>query len=162
MRSATVNERERHGHATLAGNTKTYECWRNMRRRCRDPRNKRFAQYGGRGITVCERWELFSNFLADMGERPAGMTIDRKDNDGNYEPGNCRWATAQEQSRHRTSTIMVCIDGVSKCLAEWAVDFGADYNNARRRIQNFGWNPTRALLTPTLRRGRLPKIKEAA
>jgi hypothetical protein len=80
--------------------TPTYNTWEHMLARCRNPNNKRWKRYGGRGITVCERWLTFENFLADMGEKPPGLTIERKDNDGNYEPGNCKWATTTDQNRN--------------------------------------------------------------
>ena len=80
----------------------TYETWHAMIQRCTNPRASNWGYYGGRGITVCDRWlHSFENFLADMGMRPADLSLDRIDNDGNYEPGNCRWATAVEQSQNR-------------------------------------------------------------
>lgn len=72
-----------------------------MKQRCQNPKNSDFPAYGGRGITVCERWQTYDNFLADMGEVPPGLSLDRRDNDGNYEPNNCRWATRQEQAQNR-------------------------------------------------------------
>jgi hypothetical protein len=75
----------------------TYISWENMRQRCDNPNATGWERWGGRGITLCERWDSFENFLADMGERPEGTTLDRIDNDGNYEPGNCKWSTSKEQ-----------------------------------------------------------------
>lgn len=102
----------RHGHTSASGNSRTYNTWQRMKGRCRYPHhNRNFKNYGGRGIKVCERWQKFENFLADMGERPPGRTLDRINVDGNYEPGNCRWATPTDQAansrrwRGRSSTV---------------------------------------------------------
>lgn len=90
--------RLRHGHAYSASWTPTYSTWVRMRERCRDENHVSYPWYGGRGITVCDRWdESYEAFLKDMGERPAGHSIDRIDPDGNYEPSNCRWATREVQ-----------------------------------------------------------------
>lgn len=91
-----------HGHAPRGKPaTPIYKTWINMRQRCYDANNKAFRYYGGRGISVCERWSKFENFLSDMGPKPEGLTIDRIDTEGHYTPSNCRWATRQQQSANR-------------------------------------------------------------
>ena len=91
-------------HGESSRRTPEYSTWHAMLKRCTNPNATGYDNYGGRGIAVCDRWRRYENFLADMGRRPLGTSIDRRDNDGNYEPGNCRWATAIEQSRNMRST----------------------------------------------------------
>ena len=112
-----------HGYS----HTNIYQVWTHMLYRCRNPRAKQYPDYGGRGITVCERWMLFENFLADMGERPKGLSLDRLNNDGNYEPGNCRWATNIQQMRNRRTTRFLEIDGEIKTLIEWCSIYSVPY-----------------------------------
>lgn len=96
-REVTIARSTRHGQA----NTPVYMAWADMVHRCSNPDHKRWPDYGGRGITVCERWRDFANFYADMGERPSGLTLDRIDNERGYEPSNCRWASRSTQSKNR-------------------------------------------------------------
>lgn len=93
----------KHGHA-VGKPTSTYMTWQDMVGRCTNPSHKRWDDYGGRGITVCDQWRKFENFLADMGERPGCLTLDRIDNNSGYGPGNCRWTTQSEQNRNRRPT----------------------------------------------------------
>lgn len=97
----TRHPRETHGHTRNGRPTPTWNSWHNMHKRCKNPRAAGWANYGGRNITVCARWDDFALFVADMGERLPGMSLDRIDNDGNYEPGNCRWATGAEQQANK-------------------------------------------------------------
>ncbi len=97
-----------------------YRTWAAMRTRCKNQNDARFPRYGGRGISVCDRWRKFENFIADMGPRPEGLTLDRINNDGNYEPGNCRWATMREQCQNRSNGITITVYGESLLLVEAA------------------------------------------
>ena len=122
----------------------TYCSWHRMVKRCRDHNNKDYLHYGGRGITVCSRWLHFPFFLDDMGLRPSGTSLDRINNDGNYEPGNCRWATQKQQVRNRRITRTAQKDGVTLPIAEWAERLGIDKRTllARRRL---GWSDAKVL-----------------
>ncbi len=93
-----------HGHTQFRSRTSTYGIWRGMKSRCQNPNTENYYLYGGRGIAVCARWQEFNNFLADMGARPNGLTLDRIDVNGNYEPGNCRWATVTDQNNNRRNS----------------------------------------------------------
>jgi hypothetical protein len=121
-----------------------------MWRRCTDPKIDRYAQYGGRGIRVCARWGDFANFLADMGQPPPGMSLDRKDNDGDYEPENCRWATKKEQSNNKQTSRRVEIDGVSRPITEWIRVLQLNTSTVFRRMKK-GMDAKSALLAPDQR-----------
>lgn len=113
----------------------SYRTWTCMMARCygNDPSKQEI--YRDKKIIVCERWQDFNNFLADMGERPKGKTLDRfPDNQGNYEPGNARWATPKEQARNTTWNLIVTYNGVTKTLQEWCEELGLEYNRMRNRI----------------------------
>lgn len=123
--------------------TRTYRIWQTMKRRCHSPNSTGYANYGLRGITVCQRWrDGFANFLADMGEAPVDLSIDRINPNGNYEPANCRWATDLEQQGNKRSCVYVRVDGAVVCMAE-----------AARRL-----SITRAVADRRLREGKIERV----
>ncbi len=119
--------------------------------RCYNQKHDAYPRYGGKGITVCQRWHDFNNFFADMGERPKGKTLDRIDNNEDYNPDNCRWADSTTQTRNRNITITVEFKGETKTLQEWALIKGLRYDLLRRRLRELNWTVERAL---TIKDGR--------
>lgn len=130
--------------------TPEHRAWNGMRSRCYDPNTEYYHRYGGRGIKVCDRWlESFLNFLEDMGPRPSPLhTLDRVDNNRNYEPGNCRWATWEEQQNNRRTTRLLTHDGRTMSVAQWSRATGISESGIISRIQA-GWSLSDALTTPT-------------
>ena len=128
-----------HGMSWARHQTPTYRTWVHMRARCRSSEQ---PNYGGRGIRVCDRWDKFETFLADMGEKPAGTSIDRIDNDRGYEPGNCRWATMRQQLRNTRRNVWVWYGGHRVLLADAAREAGFNYATALSRKRR-GWPDAR-------------------
>lgn len=145
-REGLINRSTKHGHATN-GISQTYHSWAGMIARCTDTNHSSFNRYGGRGITVCERWLQFDAFLADMGERPKGTTLDRINGEHGYEPSNCRWATAKDQARNKRNNYRITISGVTRCIAEWAEMRGLHKDLIWERRQR-GWSDVDAVMTP--------------
>jgi hypothetical protein len=116
-----------------------YDVWRQMKRRCQNPSNVNYYLYGGRGISVCERWEVFENFCEDMGQRPEGMTLDRTNTNGNYEPSNCRWASLETQSKNKRTNVWIEHNGETRIIADWARTFAiSDTAMSARVKKGFG------------------------
>lgn len=113
-----------------------YLCWKTMRQRCQNPNNPAYHRYGGRGIRVAERWDDFAAFVADMGPRPAGATLDRIDNDGHYEPGNVRWASRFEQGQNRCDTRRIPYDGRAQTLSQWMRELENPHRLSRSTVQS--------------------------
>lgn len=128
------------GHGTL-----TYARWKSMMQRCNSPSHR--SGYRAKGISVCDRWHDFASFLADMGECPPALTLDRLDNTKGYEPGNCRWATRTDQNRNRTCIVMLTYNGETKSVTQWAAQFGMRQANLTERLR-LGWTLERALNQP--------------
>lgn len=132
------------------GTTRTpmYSIWKKMHSRCSDPSDQAYPDYGGRGIYVCERWATFENFRADMGIRPAGLSIERKDNSLGYSPDNCKWASPTEQARNRRSNTIISFRGESLPLCAWGDRVGIKASIISRRLIK-GWPIDSAMsLTP--------------
>lgn len=144
-----------HGETRRRAVTPEYCAWQRMRRRCFTSTDPKYPIYGGRGISVCERWSTFQPFLEDMGRRPGrGYSLDRIDVNGNYEPGNCRWATAKQQAINRRCVIHVEAFGEKLLLAEWAERLGCSEATVRWRLQQRHDSPESAVSRPVQDRGR--------
>ncbi len=128
--------------------------WHNMKARCYNPSESGYSHYGGRGITVCERWiGSFENFFEDMGPKPSPEhSIDRINVNGNYDPSNCRWATSKQQGRNTRFNRIITFMGESKCMAEWAETFGLSAGIIGQRLSR-GWSVEESISTPPLRQG---------
>jgi lambda repressor-like predicted transcriptional regulator len=146
-----------HGHGGGKGKqpSRTYKSWLNAKGRCFNPNVPKYARYGGRGITMCPEWRAsFAAFLADMGECPPGLTLDRIDNNGNYRPGNCRWATRHEQQRNKRNNRFVELDGVRMAAAGAAERLGLRQDTLRNRLRA-GWSDVEAVNPNFVRPARL-------
>ncbi len=124
-----------------------------MKQRCLNPKAKDYFRYGARGIKVCKRWLEFENFLADMGERPKGLTIERIDNNKGYSPYNCRWASYKEQNRNRKSNRHISYKGQTKLLIEWSEHLGISKDTLIYRLDTAKWSVTKTFNTPLISGG---------
>lgn len=138
--------------------TREYRLWQNMRWRCESQNSDDWADYGGRGIKVCERWGKFENFFADVGRVPDGMSLDRINVDGNYEPGNVRWATPRQQAQNKRTNVLITWRGETHCLVEWERRLGVREGLLQARITHLHWSIDRAFTTPA-RKLTKPELK---
>jgi hypothetical protein len=150
MKTRRCNSCAKKGNRVTHGmsETRTYRIWCSMYTRCNYQKNVSYKNYGGRGITICERWRSFENFFADMGHPPSDKhSIDRVNNDGNYEPSNCRWATPNEQAGNSRNAIRLTFGGLTFSISEWSRRTGLKRATINARIEK-GWSAERALTTP--------------
>ena len=138
-----------HGYSKRKQIRPEYISWYSMLRRCNNPKDKEYHNYGGRGISVCERWSKFENFIADMGDKPSPHhSLDRyPDKNGNYEPSNCRWATMLEQGLNRRTNRNVTYMGKTQTVSQWSQELGINDTTIYQRIR-YGWTMEEALSTP--------------
>jgi len=141
-----------HGHAGRGKQTPEYRCWRDILRRCYDPGFKSYHNYGGRGVVMCNRWkDSFAAFFRDVGPRPSVKhSIDRIDNNGNYESANCRWATKSIQDNNRRTNHLITFNGVTKTLTQWAATLGIQPTTLYFRLTKLHWTLKKAMTTPKL------------
>lgn len=132
--------------------TKAYRAWAHARDRCFNEKCHNYADYGGRGITVCDKWSTFEGFHEDMGDCPEGLSLHRIDNDKGYYKENCKWATRLEQGQNRRGNRYYTVRGVTACLSELCRHFGLEFFTIRKRLDR-GWELERAFFEPTYRGG---------
>lgn len=131
---------------------RVYYSWRNMRRRCTNPADDSYSHYGGRGITVCERWESYDAFVEDMGHPAPGLSLDRVDNSKGYSPENCRWATVREQLNNQRRNVVIEHNGIKMTIGQWATHLGLQYSTLHKRLERMG--PNRAFSVDYLNKWR--------
>ena len=141
-----------HGHTIGRKISRTYRIWANMMQRCTNPKNPRYADYGGRGIKVTRRWYKFERFLEDMGVPATNETLDRKDNDKGYHKSNCRWADARTQAQNSRRAVNLTIQGKTQCIASWCRENGISYGLYKARVKR-GWAKEIAATMRPMRRG---------
>jgi hypothetical protein len=141
--------------------TRVYGIWCAMRSRCGNPNTKFYELYGGRGITVCDRWQKFDAFLEDMGEPPEGHSIERIDNDKGYSKDNCKWIPLKDQAKNRRSARMIEAHGKNMTLTEWAEQSGIDAKTIWHRL-NYGWSADDAVTKPIRKSSRFHKFDQEA
>lgn len=142
----------KHGHCRTdirTGQTKTHRAWNAMLSRCRNKNVKNYKDYGGRGISVCERWLKFENFLSDMGEAPSGLTLDRINVNGDYEPGNCRWADWKTQQLNRRNNHWITFGGRTMTITQWEKEAGFPQGKISQRMKH-GWTLERAITAKSM------------
>lgn len=153
-REATIARsklRIKHGNARRKKRTGAYESWAALIQRCTNSKHPDYRHYGYRSVRVHKSWlgqNGFERFLADMGPRPANTSLDRIDNGGNYEPGNCRWTTQRMQTRNSRHCHQLSFRGKVQCMTMWAEEIGLNYSTLRARINEYGWPAEKALTTP--------------
>jgi hypothetical protein len=149
----------KHGDSSNGRVTPEYGAWQSMKSRCLKPNDRRFKWYGARGITVHSPWiDSFEAFLRDVGRRPSRLfSLERRNNNGNYEPGNVCWATSKEQGRNQRQTRWYELNGERKPLGQWCEDYGIPYAVVQQRIDRFGWSLLRALTVP---KGERPSVEK--
>lgn len=140
LRERTLTHGEAH-------KTKEWGAWTKLRARCLNPNDSRFYRYGGRGIKFCDRWLIYENFLNDMGRCPTGHSIDRINNDGDYEPGNCRWANNMIQANNKSNNIVINYGGQEMTMKQWCQKLGLNYKAVSARLIR-GWSIDRAFNQP--------------
>lgn len=142
--------RERRPKKEWISRSPAYMTYRAMKVRCLNPSAAYYEDYGGRGIKICDRWlDSFENFLEDMGERPPGLSLDRRDNNGNYCKENCKWSTRTEQNNNKRSNRNMTVGGVTLSVAQWAKKTGLSEEMIRKRLNLYGWSPERIISTPS-------------
>ena len=150
QKEVTAKANTKHGMHS----SREYMIWAGMMARCKCETRPDMHRYSGRGISVCKEWQSFARFYADMGDAPSGYTLDRIDNDGNYELGNCRWASKKTQANNRSTNRIVDFNGERKTIAECMDDACVKPSTFRQRYYVYGWSFEKSLMTPLMRKRR--------